>query len=102
VLTILLGISLFVAAHYYKIVPFLVWYHRFGPVAGKQKVPRVNELYSAQLATTAVVALAAGAAGLIISVATGQAAAARAAALVLAGGVAIEAAQMVKLWRTRP
>src|SRR5690606_17011980 len=31
---VLLGISLFVAAHYYKIVPFLVWYHRFGPLAG--------------------------------------------------------------------
>ena len=35
VLVIVLGISLFVAAHYYKIVPFLVWYHRFGPLAGK-------------------------------------------------------------------
>lgn len=102
VLAILLGISLFVAAHYYKIVPFLVWYHRFGPVAGKQKVPRVSELYSARLATAAVVALVAGAAGMIISVAMGHAGVARAAALVLAGGVVIEAGQMVKLWRTRP
>src|SRR5690606_35447069 len=34
VLVVLLGISTFVAAHYYKIVPFLVWYHRFGPLAG--------------------------------------------------------------------
>jgi hypothetical protein len=102
VLAILLGISLFVAAHYYKIVPFLVWYHRFGPVAGKQKVPRVSELYSARLATAAAAALVAGATGMIISVATGHAGAARAASLVLAGGVVIEAAQMVKLWRTRP
>jgi hypothetical protein len=102
VLAILLGISLFVAAHYYKIVPFLVWYHRFGPVAGKQKVPRVGELYSARVATVAVAALVLGTAGLIVSVAIGQATAARAAALVLASGVFIEAAQMAKLWRTRP
>src|SRR5690606_906389 len=35
VLTAILGITLFVAAHYYKIVPFLIWYHRFCPLAGK-------------------------------------------------------------------
>ena len=29
----LLGaIALFIAGHYYKIVPFLIWYHRFGPL----------------------------------------------------------------------
>jgi hypothetical protein len=29
------GLSLFVAGHYYKILPFLVWYHRFGPLVGR-------------------------------------------------------------------
>ena len=50
VLVIVLGISLFVAAHYYKIVPFLVWYHRFGPLVGIRKVPKVAELFSERVA----------------------------------------------------
>ena len=99
---VLLGISLFVAAHYYKIVPFLVWYHRFGPLAGKRPVPRVSELYSTRTATVAVGTLVAGAAGLITAIVAGQADAARVAALVLLAGVAIESVQMLKLWRIRP
>ena len=102
VLAMLLGISLFVAAHYYKIVPFLVWYHRFGPLAGRQPVPRVNELFSARIATIAVTALTTGAVALIAFVAAGAPQLTRAAALVLAGGVVVECGQMVKLWRTRP
>jgi hypothetical protein len=101
-LAVLLAISLFVAAHYYKIVPFLVWYHRFGPLAGRQPVPRVGELYSARIATIAVGALAIGAAGLTLAVAIGQPLVAPGAALVLTGGVMIEGVQMLKLWRTRP
>jgi hypothetical protein len=102
VMAVLLGISLFVAAHYYKIVPFLVWYHRFGPLAGRQPVPRVNELYSSRLATIAAGALATGAATLIGGVALGSAPLARTGALILAGGVTIESVQMLKLWRTHP
>ena len=41
VLVVVGGISLFVAALYYKIVPFLVWFHRFGPLAVKRPVPKV-------------------------------------------------------------
>ncbi|NJD11573.1 MAG: hypothetical protein FIB01_14450 [Gemmatimonadetes bacterium] len=37
--SLVLGISLFVAGHYYKIVPFLVWYYRFGPLAGSRPSP---------------------------------------------------------------
>src|SRR5690606_3733121 len=40
VTAVLLAITLFIAAHYYKIVPFLVWYHRYGPLAGSRPVPR--------------------------------------------------------------
>jgi hypothetical protein len=102
VLAVLLGITLFIAAHYYKIVPFLVWYHRFGPLAGRQPVPRVNELYSGRLAMSAVSALVIGAGALIAAVAVGSAPAARGAALVLAVGVIMECVQMLQLWRTRP
>lgn len=102
VAAVVLGISLFVAAHYYKIVPFLVWYHRFGPLAGKQPVPQVAELYSARLAGAAGSLMFLGAAGMTAAVLLGEGGAARAAALVLAVGVVIEAAQMMALARRRP
>ncbi|HSJ23134.1 MAG TPA: hypothetical protein VK929_00520 [Longimicrobiales bacterium] len=102
VTAILLAVSLFVVAHYYKIVPFLVWYHRFGPLAGRRPVPRVQDLYSATLANAAVAALLAGAAALLVAIGLGMAQPARAAALVFVTGTAIVASQMLLLWRIRP
>jgi len=102
VLVIVLGISLFIAAHYYKIVPFLVWYHRFGPLAGKQAVPRVGELYSALGAWAAGATLLLGTAVLSTAVVLGSPAAARGGAVVLATGAAVEALQMSALARRTP
>jgi hypothetical protein len=102
VLAVLLGISLFVAAHYYKIVPFLVWFHRFGPQAGKGPVPRVSELYSARAASLAGVLLAAGSGTLVAAVALGLGGVARLGAAVLAAGVAVVFLQMLKLGGARP
>jgi hypothetical protein len=101
VLTAVLAITLFVAAHYYKIVPFLVWYHRFGPLAGRQTVPRVDQLYHAGTARTAAALLFAGAAGLAAAVAGAQGGLAQLAALLLAAGVTLEAIQMAGLVRRR-
>lgn len=101
VLALVLAISLFVAAHYYKIIPFLVWYHRFGPLAGKRAVPRVADLYSARTAGAAGVLLALGAVGLVAAVALGQPGPARGAALILAAGAITEALQMLSLARIR-
>jgi hypothetical protein len=43
----LLGfISSFITGHLYKIVPFLVWFERFAPLVGKEKVPMLHEMYS--------------------------------------------------------
>ncbi len=61
------AISLFVAGHYYKIVPFLVWNHRYGPLLGKRKVPKVAELYSEKIAHVNAALLIAGFAGLAIA-----------------------------------
>lgn len=102
VLALVLGISLFVAALYYKIVPFLVWYHRFGPLAGKRKVSKVSDLYSAPLASTAGVLLVFGVLLLVGSVTAAQATAARVGAVILTTGVAIEAGQMLALARRTP
>ncbi len=44
---ILLGfVSSFITGHLYKIVPFLVWFERFAPLVGKEKVPMLHEMYS--------------------------------------------------------
>jgi hypothetical protein len=99
---LILGFSLFVAAHYYKIVPFLVWYHRYGPLLGERPVPQVAELYSARWAGLAAVLMAAGFAGVIVAVLAGAGAWARAAAGVAAVGVAIEAVQMATLAGRKP
>jgi len=102
VLLLILAISLFVAAHYYKIVPFLVWYHRFSSLIGRAEMPQVADLYSGRWAAGAGVLLLAGTLGLTASVAGGWAAGARAAALVFAAGTAVEAVQMAGLARRRP
>jgi hypothetical protein len=99
---LVLGLTVFVAAHYYKIVPFLVWFHRYGPRVAEGPVPRVSELYSGRAASWAGGLLAAGSLGLIGAVALGTAAGARGAALVLATGVAVETAQMWRLAWKRP
>ena len=93
VVVLVLGISLFVAAHYYKIVPFLVWYHRFGPLAGKRQVPTVSELYSARHATAAGTLLVLGTLTLAAAVALGVPLGARIGALLLVTGTMIEAGQ---------
>ena len=88
---VLLGaISLFVAGHYYKIVPFLVWNHRFGPLLGKRKVPMVAELYSEKVALANVALLVSGLVGLAIGTYVGSELLARIAATVFAAGALLE------------
>ncbi|MEA1953430.1 MAG: hypothetical protein U9O24_03475 [Campylobacterota bacterium] len=44
---LLLGfVTFFIVGHLYKIVPFLVWFERFAPLVGKEKVPMLHEMYS--------------------------------------------------------
>jgi hypothetical protein len=102
VAAMVLGLSLFVAAHYYKILPFLVWYHRFGPLAGKRPVPRVAELYDERTALAAAALLVCGAVGLVAATIAGAGALARVAAMVYAAGAAIEVIQMAAISRRRP
>ncbi|SFZ99007.1 hypothetical protein MNB_SV-5-921 [hydrothermal vent metagenome] len=39
-------VSSIITGHLYKIVPFLVWFERFAPLVGKEKVPMLHEMYS--------------------------------------------------------
>jgi hypothetical protein len=103
VLTLILGgLSLFVAGHYYKILPFLIWFHRFGPLVGKKPVPKVIELYANAPGYLAGALLGLGVAGLVIATLTGIVPLARPAALVFAAGAVILAVQMLLISRRRP
>jgi hypothetical protein len=37
-------VSFLITGHIYKIVPFLVWFERFSPLVGKQKVPMLADM----------------------------------------------------------
>lgn len=101
-LVLLGGISLFVAGHYYKIVPFLVWYHRFGPLAGLKKIPLVTELYSMRMASVNASILIAGWLGVVAGTYFGWAPVVRISALVFALGAVIEAVVVAQISQRKP
>lgn len=96
------GLSLFVAGHYYKVVPFLVWYHRFGAVVGTRPVPRVADLYSTRVARADVALFVAGVLAMAIGILVGSEASVRAGAVSFAAAVALEIREMVRVARRRP
>jgi len=49
-----------VTGHVYKIVPFLVWFERFSPLVGKQKVPMLVDMVPAKSSHAQVVFCGAG------------------------------------------
>ena len=99
---VLTSVSAFVAAHYYKIVPFLVWNHRFGPLAGTRPLPRVGELYSTQAAWASAALYASGSLLLVASAALGHTLGVRAGAALFAAGALVTSIQMVALFRRHP
>lgn len=96
------GFTLFVAGHDYKIVPFLVWYHRFGPLVGRRPVPVVAQLFSGRAANLAASGLGAGAAGAVVAVLLATPWLVRAAAVAFAAGAVSMSLQMLVLSRRRP
>lgn len=96
------AVSLFVAGHYYRIVPFLVWFHRFGPLVGKGAVPRVADLYGRRPASAAAALLCAATWMLITAPLLGSVVLARAGAVLMLAGTLIVAAQMLDVARRRP
>jgi len=39
-----------ITGHLYKIIPFLVWFERYSPLVGKQKVPMLADMYPKKMA----------------------------------------------------
>lgn len=101
-LAIVGAISTFVAGHYYKIVPFLVWYHRFGPLVGERAVPKVAELYSSRAASATVVLATLGTAGMLLGLALASVATVRAGAIVFGAAAVVETVQIALVARRRP
>jgi hypothetical protein len=84
--------SLTIVGMMLKIVPFLVWYRVYAPLAGRAPVPGLADLRSAATEAVAFVALTGGTAALAVAVAIGDATAIRAASLVvLVGSLAFAA-----------
>lgn len=64
-------VGFLITGHLYKIVPFLVWFERFSPLVGKEKVPMLADMIptksaNAQFVFTAI-GVALGTMGLLIS-----------------------------------
>ncbi|MCK9473659.1 hypothetical protein [Sulfurimonas sp.] len=49
-----------ITGHMYKIVPFLVWFERFSPLVGKQKVPMLADMLPAKSASAQFIFCALG------------------------------------------
>lgn len=99
---LVMGSALFVAAQYYKIVPFLIWHSYFGPLAGSRPLPRVADLYTANRANIAIALLAAGTAFTLAGIALATGGVVRVGAALLALGALAEAHQLWDVSRRRP
>lgn len=90
----------------YKILPFLVWYRRYGPWIGRQRVPALHELYGSGLLRAAYGLH--GLALLVLSAATwwGHASSVRYGAVLLGAAVVshlVNAGRILShLWRSVP
>jgi hypothetical protein len=93
---VLLGAIL---AMLYKIVPFLVWFGRYSPLIGRQKVPALAEMYSARLqiagAWLHLVALVVTGAGIVLA----NRGCARVGSLVLCAALVVFVGNMVLVFR---
>jgi len=53
-------VGFLITSHLYKIIPFLVWFERYAPLVGKQKVPMLNDMVPLKAATTQMYVSATG------------------------------------------
>ena len=89
--------SLTIVGMMLKIVPFLVWYRVYAPLAGRTPVPGLADLRSPATESVAFVALAAGVAALTVAVGLGNAVAIRAASIVVLVGCLTFAASVARV-----
>jgi hypothetical protein len=81
----------------YKIVPFLVWTHRFAPRMGKEKVPLLKDLYPQGLATAGFAGLLAGLVVAELGILTGVLPAVQAGFALATAGTAVAATNLIRV-----
>jgi hypothetical protein len=97
-------ISLMILGMSYRVIPLLVWLHRYAPFVHERRVPKVGELYSNRWQIWSLSLLVAGvvvtAGGLLFAWPSGL----RAGLLVFGGGLLVFEANMVRVYGhlTRP
>ncbi len=79
-------VSLTIVGMTLKIVPFLVWYRVYAPLAGREPVPSLTDLSSPWAERAAYVLLTAGTLALVVATAAGNAGWIRVSGLILTGG----------------
>ena len=92
-------ISLTIAGMMLKIVPFLVWFHVYGPRVGRARIPTMAQLSSPRAEALAHALLSAGTALLAVMIAVGSVAGIRVAGTVLALGALAFAAALARTLR---
>lgn len=95
------GLLLFVAGHYYKILPSLFWNYRFAPFAAQRPVPRILDLFDPRVAQTSAILLMLGFAGMTIGVLLENVEASVVGAFIASLGCILEAAQLLLMFRRR-
>jgi len=89
--------SLTIVGMMLKIVPFLVWYRVYAPLAGRTPVPGLADLRWPATETVAFIALTGGIGALALAVAAGHAAAVQAASVVVFVGALAFAATIASI-----
>ncbi len=94
----LMGVVAFtITGFLYKIVPFLVWYHTYGPEVGRSKVPSLGDLYSARLQAVGFWLFQTGLAATSVSTALGHETAVRWSTVILAASLLVFAINMGRI-----
>ena len=96
------GLGTLVIGQLGKILPFLVWLHRFEPLAGLKKIPLASDLLPEKAQRLSFWAIHAGVPVLALGVAVDLAAVRVAGAGVFAAGVVLAARNLAVVCRSQP
>ena len=99
ILAVLGWLGCLIAGQTYKIVPFLVWFHRYAGRAGREKVPLLREMYDEHMAGMGMWGLATAALLLAVGAGTGTPWLIRLGALVWLGGYGALAYNLIQVLR---
>jgi hypothetical protein len=92
-------LTLAIMGQYYKILPFLVWHHRYSPLLGRAPVPLLRDLYNERRARAAFVLYIAGLVAVVGALLAGSGVALRLAGLLALAGAGGWAWTLVEVLR---